>query len=648
MAELGFFSYRTNDDTSDNGPRTASVLTFSGNTNDSFVKELTQNSLDARMTRNGNLKIVVKSMVLSKREIPNFQQFESSLNQMEKYWNSKSDQYKRFFQTSKNSISGNYLNVLVFEDYLTNGLQGNDYEGTFKNCVNDENVSGKEYGDSLGNHGIGKNSIFGYSGIHTVYYSSLNKSGEYKFKGVSKLGNYKDESNVKRSDRIYYGDVEGETVRLLNDPDRIPNCFKRQEIGLSQFVIGAELNNQWQLNVKKAFISNYWFLLEIGKLEVNIQGDVLNKLNYHQIATDLFNEDNTRDNPLPFIKSFKEVQIHRTKEIFKIGLVNLYIREAEDCDNFPDRIVFLRDGMKIKHDPLRISGLPVSVAGVVFCDNPIGNTILGAMEPHAHDKFLPELVEKKQVSNVSVADAKKIINEIEAFKKTTLEELRRKYIEEGDSVDIVDDLFSAMLGFGKGSGAGITANSNEEAFNRRIFQVDYNGVFSSNSRNSIIDNSDEVYQGDGDGPGVGPGSGGRGVRGGSGAKKSELGGASQSDNKSKGKIEMNLKSRFFISETKNNLNTYKMVLRSEVDYISFDVIITQYGDSGRKDGEMTSRLKSVIHNGQHLDFNEVKNKKGQITGYQIKSLSIDKDYPSIYDVQLEEKSISALQIIDAK
>ena len=63
---------------------------------------------------------------------------------------------------------------------------------------------------------------------------------------------------------------------------------------------------------------------------------------------------------------------------------------------------------------------------------------------------------------------------------------------------------------------------------------------------------------------------------------------------------------------------------------------------------MTSRLKSVIYDGQNVNFNEVKNQKGQITGYQVKSLSIDKDYPSIYDVQLEEKSISALQIIDAK
>lgn len=42
-----FYTYQAGDPTSDIGPRTASILTFSGNTNDSFIKELTQNSLDA-------------------------------------------------------------------------------------------------------------------------------------------------------------------------------------------------------------------------------------------------------------------------------------------------------------------------------------------------------------------------------------------------------------------------------------------------------------------------------------------------------------------------------------------------------------------------------------------------------------------------
>ena len=179
---------------------------------------------------------------------------------MERYWNSKSDQYSRFFQTAKRSIRGSAVDVLVFEDSETKGLTGGDDSGTFKNCVNDENVSGKEHSDSLGNHGIGKNSVFSYSGVHTVFYSSLNTEGKHMFKGVSKLGNYKDGNGIKRSERIYYGDVEGESVKLLDDSERIPVLFKREEPGLSQYVIGAEVYYNWSEKVKKAFISNYWYL----------------------------------------------------------------------------------------------------------------------------------------------------------------------------------------------------------------------------------------------------------------------------------------------------------------------------------------------------------------------------------------------------
>jgi hypothetical protein len=198
MSQLDFYSHKANDEASNTGPRTAAILTFSGNTNDSFVKELTQNSLDARADRGGNLKIKVSCCEVPKLEIPNFTQFEKILSQMESYWNTKSDQYKRFFETSKASIKGSKVKVLVFENSLTKGLRGDDMEGTFQSCVNNENTSSKDHSNSLGNHGIGKNSVFGYSGVHTVFYSSLNIDGEYKFKGVSKLGNYKDQDGVKR------------------------------------------------------------------------------------------------------------------------------------------------------------------------------------------------------------------------------------------------------------------------------------------------------------------------------------------------------------------------------------------------------------------------------------------------------------------
>lgn len=647
MSQLEFYSHKANDVTSDNGPRTAAVLTFSGNTNDSFVKELTQNSLDARVVRGENLKIKVSYREVPKLEIPNFTQFENILSQMESYWNAKSDQYKRFFETSKGSIKGSKVKILVFEDSLTKGLRGDDMKGTFKNCVNDENVSGKEHSDSLGNHGIGKNSVFGYSGVHTVFYSSLNIDGEYKFKGVSKLGNYKDQDGVKRSERIYYGAVEGESVRLLDDQMKIPECFRREEVGLSQFVIGAEVNDDWAENVKKAFISNYWFLFESEKLEVDIDGVILNKSNYESEAKVMFADDKSRNNPLPFIKSYREVQIHVSEKIFKIGTVNFFAREALEGESFPNRVAFLRDGMKIKLDTLGLSGLPVNIAGVMYCDDEVGNSILGAMEPHAHDKFLPDLVAKKQVANVTVADAQKILKDLDKFKRKVLMELREKYTEEAESIDIVDDLFSSILGSGKGSGAGKTIRSEQETFNRKTYEVDYDGKFASNSRNSVVDNSTDVDLGEEDGPGVGTGkTGGKGVRGGDGEKVDEGGGSTTSKKKVKGKINKNVSSRFFISESSAESNTYKLVLRANEDFDLFNVVFSQHGDSGRKDSEMSSVLKSVKAGGVEVDFNKVKNNSDQTIGYKLKGLSVVKGVPSVYEVEMEENSTSALQIIE--
>jgi len=645
MAELNFYSHKESDLNADNGPRTAAVLTFSGDTNDSFVKELTQNSLDARVDRDGKLKIKVSFKKILKTSIPNFNQFEIKLGQMEKYWNDKGRQYNKFFETSRKSIKGNEVNILVFDDSLTKGLTGDDSHGTFKNCVNDENVSGKDHSDSLGNHGIGKNSIFGYSGIHTVFYSSLNESGEYKFKGVSKLGSYKDENDILRTERIYYGAVEKESVGLIDNQTEIPECFRRKENGLSQFVIGAETNDNWAANIKKAFISNYWFLFENGKLEVEVDDDILNHDNYEAEAEIIFTNIHDRENPLQYIKAYKK-GLEKSENIFKIGKVKLFIIEAEENDKFYNKITFLRSGMKIKLDNLEMSGLPLNIAGVMFCDNVFGNTILGAMEPHAHNDFKPELVAKKEIRDVSVEDAKRILKEIKNFKKKVLSELLNKYTQESESIDVVDNIFQSILGNGKGSGLGKTIKSLEETFNRKSYKVDYDGEFSSNSRNGLTDNLSDVDYGDGNGPGVGTGDGGKGIHGGKGKKNGKGGGANNLSKKVKGINNKNISARFFISEVKPQLNIYKLILRADEDISSFNVIIGQHGDSGKKKSAMSSTLSSVKQGVKEIKFYQILDKKEEIIGYKLQNLSIKNGDPSVYEIQMNEKSASALKILE--
>lgn len=151
MNKPSFYALRANDPNADEGPRSASVITFSGDANDSMVKELTQNSLDARAIRDGDLEIKINVLDIVKTDIPDFERFHKKLMEMRDYYASINDQYTQFFETAFKSLEGDKIKVLVFEDFLTKGLVGDDKDkkGTFRKCVNDENMSGGKESDSL-------------------------------------------------------------------------------------------------------------------------------------------------------------------------------------------------------------------------------------------------------------------------------------------------------------------------------------------------------------------------------------------------------------------------------------------------------------------------------------------------------------------
>ena len=79
-----------------------------------------------------------------------------------------------------------YALSFIFEDFNTKGLSGDCRKGSFKRLLIDEGVSEKEHKNSLGGFGIGKNAFFAFTGLQTVFYSSLNSEGR-KFMGVTKL-----------------------------------------------------------------------------------------------------------------------------------------------------------------------------------------------------------------------------------------------------------------------------------------------------------------------------------------------------------------------------------------------------------------------------------------------------------------------------
>jgi hypothetical protein len=643
MGNLKFYAHKKNDVNSDDGPATAAVLTFSGKGDDSMVKELTQNSIDATQEdafgNKKKLRITIKQQKIKKSSIPDFENFEKMLASMKKAWVKNSDsQYAKLFHKIENHLKKDKINMLVFEDFNTDGLQGDDSEkNTFKYCVNDENVSGKKAAHSLGGHGIGKNSVFGYSAMQTVFYSSLNLAGEYKFKGVSKLGTFT-YNNEFKDNRIYYGDYNNGNLSLVSDINQIPQPFRRTEPGLSQFVLFTEDATNFVDNIKKSFLEKYWLKFEKDEIEVSINDEQLDNSNFYEECLRLYGDViHTEATPLQYIKTYRSSK-PVFKKIHKIGSLKLYLREAEDGDVFHNKILFLRDGMMIKTFNKGVGGLPKNICGVMYCEDNTGNAILGAMEPHAHDNFYPDLLDDKTVKDKkgnypTISDGKKIIRQIEKFIKEEVEKVKQQYIADVSNIDFVDALFAGVLSSANGGGEGKDSPADKEKFHKIYLQKEqvFNLSFSSLEKNSVVYNNNTINVGqDDDGEGGGSGNKGKGGKKGKGlVPGTGTGGGATSVNSKRPKP---IKARFFLKET-GSTNKYSMVLRSQTDLKDLKIEIGQYSDSN-----------SVNNLNGSLISAECGGIKYVISNNKVKDINLEKDIPKHFVIEIEEKFTSALAL----
>jgi hypothetical protein len=606
-------------DPNDNGLNNAAILTFSKDVLDALVKELTQNSIDALAIRGSKLKIRIRMESIFKKEIPNIEQIDSILDKMIVYWHRQKD-FVNFFNDAKQILQADSLHTFIFEDFNTKGLLGDCNSGTFKSLLLDEGVSDKDHKNSLGGFGIGKNAFFAFTGLQTVFYSSYNQEG-CKFMGVTKLAEYKDENDFKRNNRIYYGQWEkalpDQTSDLgcIYDEDLIPEFFKRNENGLSSFAIGVHNSDQWQTHTKQALIRNYWFLFENDLLEAEIDGETINNSNYFNEAEKIFIEDMSI---LSYIKTFKDPQVNVKENIVHIDNINILLREASPGENYPNRIVIIRDGMMIKEVFPGVSGLPNNISGIIYCDNPNGNEILGKMEPPAHNDFVPYLLPKK--SNLTENDGALIIRQIDNAKKKCVRLIKDQYNEPSSSVALIDELMSGFSdSISKGIGKGNAVISKDETFEIVKKEKEFELKFNSSEKTAVI-------RGNGQGKDEGGGGGGS-SRGGS--------GGSSKKGKRKKRNQALIKTSIFFSKSVGKTNQYKMIVYSDKDIDNANISFSQYGDSGAS--SMSSVLLSVKDTAGSYHFRS----DGSV--YVIEGIMLKNNIRNVFDLEFEETEQSAFK-----
>ena len=245
------------------GLNNASILTFSKDVVDALIKELTQNSIDAKEHSADKVRVKVDVFDMDINSIPGIDSLERILSDMSDYWGRlKQPNFVKFFNNASSLIESEKLHVFSFEDFNTKGLEGDETRGSFKNLIYDEGVSAFKPDNALGGFGIGKNSFFALTALQTVFYSSYHVDRGHSFMGVAKLAEYEDGNKVRKNNRVYFGDWINGKVKHVTKEALIPTEFKRSENGLSSFALGVAPDPEWKHLVIKALIKNYWFLFE--------------------------------------------------------------------------------------------------------------------------------------------------------------------------------------------------------------------------------------------------------------------------------------------------------------------------------------------------------------------------------------------------
>ncbi len=660
-------------DPSDNGLNNASILTFEDDKINALIKEMTQNSLDALAEGEKKLKIKITQITLSKNDIPNWEALDKIFDYLIEYWGKQRQiAFSNYFREAQRKLNADEIIVFAFEDFKTTGLNGNMSQGSFRRLLLDEGVQGdKPVDGSLGGFGIGKNAIFALTPMQTVFYTSFNSEG-IKFMGVSKLAEYLDESNIKRSNRIYYGNWISETpntpndLKYISEYSEIPTPFRRNEFGLSTFAIGINSSYKWTRPVIRSLITNYWYRFLNDGIEVEIidfdgSKKIINKENLDIESINMFTELTPQDEAfdksiLAYIKAFKEPQVDgiysKIINIHEFGEIKIHLIEQQEDESieFPNKVVYIRDGMMIKEDSLGVGNLQKKIAGVIFCESIKGNKILSQMEPPAHDNFSPERLNRLG-GELKESDGRNILKEINKAKKEAIKKLQEKYTISSRSSALVDEIFSGFTdSTALGTSDGISSISKKEEFYKRKKQKDDSiekrtpedlFIISEGKINNTSELGDNGGSGGGKpGPGTREGNGGVGPKQGIGnGGIGNLGGDNEKKKSMKRK-DADISVTFFFDRREDNLNIYFLVVRTSKDLENTHLSFSQIGDDGGN-----SRPTSKIHEitdlmGNKYDFTLNKNE------YTIHNINLKSNEQNIFNCSLIETHKSAFKFLN--
>lgn len=407
----------------DDGIHNSMIEHFAGNYNYYLAREIIQNSLDAKIEGSKEpVTVEFKLEFFSSKEFPGYADLKEVFKKCKNYWIDEDTHV--FIDNANKCLDQKVIPFLKISDYNTKGLSGGDYEknGTWYKLVKSRGSSSKTGGEG-GSFGIGKGAPFAASDLRIVFYSTKNETGFTIFQGIAELVSFEENKDVKRGIGSF-GDGQHSIKDRVNFPSE---KFWRKATGTDIYIAGYKNNDEWESDLIKSVLRNFWYAIFKNELKVIIEGNEISSLNLETYLTANFSGEPYRDdvkpvgNPLQYYLTVSRGRFF-PGSLPILGNVSFYFMDTEEYLN---HVAMMRKSHMIIFS--RLFRFPGSFAGVFICDNEGGNSELRKMEPPAHDEWIP---------NRNLEKGKKIYAELTSFIKECLE--KSKIIRKSEYSEIPD------------------------------------------------------------------------------------------------------------------------------------------------------------------------------------------------------------------
>ena len=372
----------------------AGINTFKATKVRSVAREVTQNSLDATVTK--PVKLIVEPFGLTKEQAP---EFFTILSHMEACSSiAPEGEPRKFFTHAKTVLESEIVKGLLFHDTNTSGLTGEiEGQGAWQALTRSAGMTQKAPG-KLGSFGHGARAPFALSGIRTVLYlTQILVDGKVERRAVGRSILMSHLVGGKMTQGVGFFGKGSEAAPLINDeiPAWLDNLRPKNMGEGTTLVVFDVRGSTFRQKFEYELIRSYALAIEAGNLEVDFLGDNIEKSDLAERWNDLLE---TLENGPGQGDQIEPVDVENLKTIFEpqqrhsidtaLGRCEIRLRSGDEVKS---RTVAVArgGGMMITSKPEKLKkfdGLE-NFSCVVWVSDLAGSSELAKLENPTHDQF---------------------------------------------------------------------------------------------------------------------------------------------------------------------------------------------------------------------------------------------------------------------